>query len=230
MDNEYNRIVIVGNGYDLALNIPTSYNDFLMWHLKEAAISSMNRPYNDDPLFKIKHTPYNNKDQIKSNFESCKEIGSFLNYFKRNFKFEYTSAFFEQLIDQVLDTNWVDIENIYFNFLIRNLKSIQKSEPLNRNYEAIEELNTQLDFLKNQLEKYLIDVQTKYKISCLESPMGSLHDELNEKLIGDQAYIMHKLHHTEIGNPNKIVFLNFNYTNYLKQLTFSRWPGNIIIN
>ncbi len=230
MDYSYNRIIIIGNGYDLALKIPTSYNDFILWHLKEAVISAMNKPYNDDPLFKIKHTPYSNKDQIKTIFENCKEIGQFLDFFKRNFKFENTSIFFEQLIDQVLDKNWVDIENIYFNLLIRNLQSIQKSEPLNRNYEAIEELNTQLDFLKNQLVKYLIDVQTKYKVSSLDSPMGSLHDELNEKLLREQAYIMHKLHDTEIGNPNKIVFLNFNYTNYLAQFTFPKWKSNIIIN
>ena len=37
MGKKYNRIIIVGNGYDLALKLPTSYCDFIAWHLKEAA-------------------------------------------------------------------------------------------------------------------------------------------------------------------------------------------------
>ncbi|WP_366941017.1 AbiH family protein [uncultured Chitinophaga sp.] len=31
-----NRIVLIGNGFDLAHGMPTRYNDFLLWYIKFA--------------------------------------------------------------------------------------------------------------------------------------------------------------------------------------------------
>ncbi|QXP72298.1 hypothetical protein H0I29_09930 [Polaribacter sp. R2A056_3_33] len=30
----YNKLILIGNGFDLALGLKTSYNDFLFWLLK----------------------------------------------------------------------------------------------------------------------------------------------------------------------------------------------------
>lgn len=229
-NSSYNRIIIVGNGYDRALNLPTSYNDFILDYLKEAVISSMYKPYEDDPMLKIAYTPYGNKDKMKVMYENMTEIPRFLENARSQFNFEYTTEFFDLLIDHVLDKNWVDIENLYFNLLIRKINSIQKSEPINRKYDSIEQLNQQLDFLKKKLEEYLNKVQSNHKISPLDSPMQSIHSEFNEKLIGVPAYKLHGKHDSEIENPSKVVFLNFNYTDFLSQLAFSRWQGNFIIN
>jgi hypothetical protein len=229
MGKKYNRIIIVGNGYDLALKLPTSYCDFIAWHLKEAAKISLNRPYVDDPLFKIKYTHFGNKEQIVSILNSEKDFIRFLEIFNRHFKLEYQSEFFELLMQQVSDKNWVDIENLYFNLIIQKIKVIQKAEPLNRNYEVIEQLNSQLDFIKIRLQDYLNFVQSNFGISPIDSPMNSMHSEFNEKLFREQAYIVHKVVDSELNHPSKVIFLNFNYTNYLSQIVYSRWRDNHII-
>lgn len=226
----YNRIIIIGNGYDRALNLPTSYNHFLLDYLRQAVISSMQRPYDQDPMFKIAHTPYGNKVQIQEMYEGINDLSRFLEIYSRNFKFEYKTEFFELLLVHVIDKNWVDIENLYFNLLIRKLSSIQKSEPLNRKYDSIEQLNQQMDFLKKKLEEYLMKVQSTYKISPFDSPMQSIHSEFNEKLFGVPAFKLHNRLDSEIANPEKVLFLNFNYTNYLKQIINSRWKGNYVID
>jgi hypothetical protein len=171
MRKQYNRIIIVGNGYDLALKLPTSYNNFIAWHLKEAAITSMDRTYKDDPLFKIKYTPFGNKEQIVSILNSEKDFIRFSEILNRYFKLEHKSEFFELLMEQVSDKKWVDIENLYFNLIIQKIKVIQKTEPLKRNYEGIEQLNNQLDFIKTRLYDYLNFVQTNFGISPIDSPM-----------------------------------------------------------
>ena len=231
MDNySYNRIIIVGNGYDRALNLPTSYNDFLLDYLKSAVFTAFEKDYNEDPLFKIPHVRYAKPDNLKAVLESINDIPLFLNQAKLNYEFQYTTDFFDLLIDHVLDKNWVDIENLYFNLLIRKISSIQKSDPLNRKYDSIEELNQQMNFLKKKLEEYLIKVQLNHRISPLDSPMQSIHSEFNEKLLGIPAFKLHGKHDSEIENPSKVVFLNFNFTNFLSQVAFSRWQGNFIIN
>jgi hypothetical protein len=229
MGKKYNRIIIVGNGYDLALKLPTSYCDFIAWHLKEAAKISLNRTYSDDPLFKIKYTPFGNKEQIVSILNSEKDFIRFLEIFNRYFKLEHKSEFFELLMQQVIDKKWVDIENLYFNLIIQKIKVIQKVEPLKRNYEVIEQLNSQLYFIKTRLHDYLNFVQSNFGISPIDSPMHSIHSEFNEKLLREQAYIVHKVDYSELDHPSKVIFLNFNYTNYLSQIVYSRWRDNHII-
>ena len=33
-----NRIILIGNGFDLAHGLKTSYNDFIKWYLKRALL------------------------------------------------------------------------------------------------------------------------------------------------------------------------------------------------
>ena len=143
----------------------------------------MIRPYSDGPLFKIKYTPFGNKEQIVSILNSEKILEIFNHYFK----LEYKSEFFELLMQQVIDKKWVDIENLYFNLIIQKIKVIQKAEPLKRNYEGIEQLNSQLDFIKTRLHDYLNFVQSNFGISPIDSLMHSIHSEFNEKLLREQA-------------------------------------------
>jgi hypothetical protein len=39
----YNRLILVGNGFDLTLGMKTSYNDFLFWYLKNLLITSVKK-------------------------------------------------------------------------------------------------------------------------------------------------------------------------------------------
>lgn len=40
MNNPYNRIVLIGNGFDKALGLKTSYADFILNYLKEVFIEA----------------------------------------------------------------------------------------------------------------------------------------------------------------------------------------------
>ncbi|UAM97020.1 IS3 family transposase [Polaribacter litorisediminis] len=41
----YNKLILIGNGFDLALGLKTSYNDFLFWLLKSEVLKRFDYQY-----------------------------------------------------------------------------------------------------------------------------------------------------------------------------------------
>jgi hypothetical protein len=37
----YNKLILIGNGFDLAFGLKTSYNDFLFWLLKSEVLKAL---------------------------------------------------------------------------------------------------------------------------------------------------------------------------------------------
>ena len=160
-----NRLVIIGNGFDMAHGLKTSYKDFINWYLEqrlhdmlleESAISA-------DCLckFEVKKTTDCSSWSIYFYFNSFRFRDISTDKWKfppldiiRTFKdnsdyFSVTSSkFFEMLIQSIETKGWVDIENDYYQLLKRCTK-----DP-NCGYTA-KELNDQLDFLRTKLAEYL---------------------------------------------------------------------------
>lgn len=170
-----NRLVIVGNGFDLAHGLPTSYRNFIddFW-------INFNDYYKNDEykcLVSIHEScdgylsgkGIKNFNDFKSNLVIyCKDNGylfyedSFvaMNGFRDIFRFK--NDFFKS-INIRNSEKWVDIENEYYSELKRivNSKSldISKSEEVWRNEqkEKVEKLNKEFDEVKNLLESYLLE-------------------------------------------------------------------------
>ena len=157
-----NRLVLIGNGFDLAHGLKTSYADFIDWYWKDwgrRLLHGLNRT-EDDGLCSFK---------IKDNIEVINWASVFQGwYYKRenplipwdvndvislakqdrklcDFKM---SPFFERIQNSIETKGWVDIENEYYQLLEHY--SLE-------NYSAIEikRLNNQLQFLQELLTEYL---------------------------------------------------------------------------
>lgn len=166
-----NKLIILGNGFDLAHNLPTSYSHFINWIFKvelkefikkfEAYTSNsqliIESSYFKLFSFKIESSNWLNKEEINvnllSNLKNIKSdyCASTLSHetFYPSFKFRliYSNSIIERCVKNINLTNWVDIERIYYEVLVKIIKREAS--------ETIDELNSDLDEVKALLLKYL---------------------------------------------------------------------------
>jgi hypothetical protein len=170
-----NRLVIIGNGFDLAHGLPTSYKDFIDDYWNGVTGAS-----HDDDFVSFENLGQHFKfDQVK-NLEG---LANFIMQYDEKIKFSeaeiyreygnnnggkyprkhilnYKNPFF-RLINQKAIQNWVDIENEYYRELKKIINSkcldVSKSEEFweNEQKNEVQKLNKEFDEIKNLLEKYL---------------------------------------------------------------------------
>ena len=157
-----NRLVLIGNGFDLAHGLKTSYKDFIQWYWEER-IFKLKKEYSgesSDELCTIKLTT---KDMDIKSWHTYifstghtntpnSELYMFLKENRNICEFSYTSIFFKNINHEVETKNWVDIENEYYKLLVRYAKE-EITENAKR--ENIEGLNKELRFLQEKLVVYL---------------------------------------------------------------------------
>lgn len=173
-----NRIILIGNGFDLAHGLKTSYADFIDWYWKEwgrLLLNSLNFSEEDGLCrFELNYhvsriwsgivwdcrsegylsalEPFDGHvvvDYIKSHPEKC--------------SFSYESPLLEELCKQLEERNWVDIENVFFKHLSNDLESPEK-------------VNAELAVIKKRLIDYLTEVQKS------ASDVG-VKDDLRKKML-----------------------------------------------
>jgi hypothetical protein len=172
-----NRLVIIGNGFDLAHGLPTSYRDFIDDYWANVKNSNHNDDFisfvdlfdldfkNTKNLHELAKFIKQSNEKIKfSDGEIYTEHGN--NYatgqYPRKHILIYKNSFFK-FINQKNIQNWVDIENEYY----RQLKKIINSKCLdtskteefweNEQRREIQKLNAEFDKIKRIFEKYLIE-------------------------------------------------------------------------
>ena len=205
-----NDLYLIGNGFDLAHGLETSYEDFLLWYLKRS-VSNINheRPYEDE-LISI-YTRYTR------HFDAHESILTLLeNFQKLNVTIKYKHDFFKNIVESYRDFKWVNIEYDYYLALLEIYKWYEKLNIINGNLynKEIVSLNACFDFLKKKLVEYLIDVEiTSKKVnrqieSILLEGTGVKGNDKGEKL-----------------------FINFNYTKTLEFYTKRNFPTkNNLVN
>lgn len=175
-----NRIVLIGNGFDLAHGLPTGYVDFInhywkdfsyhvlngyeRWQLENYGISFI-KPYSDNfaDLKVINKgsaeiTEYTITDNEQNAFnELCRYINRYnqMERFAKSLQLKFKNPLFEHISAQASLENWVDIENEYYKLL----KSICFEE--NCIYKTSKALNEDLKYLTNILIGYLMNIQQK---------------------------------------------------------------------
>lgn len=202
-----NRLIIIGNGFDLAHGLKTSYKDFIANYLYLVINSIyLNRPFEDELINLIVkkgnyYQPLPN-DRIKIH----ESIQAFIQILEGDtmFKLDFNSILLKNTFEQIENLNWVDFEIEYFNE-VKNILN-RKENP---NYSLLNDLinlNKQFDVLKNKLIEYLLEQESKYSNPFQLQRYGDLFTEpIEEKEISLETVKTH--------NPNNILFLNFNYTN-----------------
>jgi hypothetical protein len=243
-----NRLVIIGNGFDLAHGLPTSYKDFIddFWKYFNTNCNSdeYQKLISTNNAFNGYYSGYRsieNFDDLKANLKNySKDYGynyDFNNFVctgtNRNVIFEFKSDFFKA-INIKNSENWVDIENEYY----RRLKIIVKITSLSKieKKDRVIKLNLEFNQVKDLLEKYLKEkVDDKYEFRLFENnqikdillPETEFpFDEkqyLKEFQQRDQLYVKEFLDKSKIKYDHLTHFLNFNYTK-VGQLYFDEFP------
>lgn len=228
-----NRLVIIGNGFDIAHGLKTSYMDFINWYWEQRVDGFMGNisKISEDCLCKL---------SIKENPNlSCWNVFSFDNsYFKdiygkrkcsggeviqeiKNhpeiFDFE-CSPFFGTLLQSIETKGWVDIENDYYQLLKKHIENAQCDYTIN-------ELNSQLFFLQSKLIEYLgtIELENERKdlydaIIDLFNPSDFSTEGRKKALdnIGLESTDMEEVSRDPEERkkliPGRIMMLSFNYT------------------
>lgn len=187
-----NRIIIIGNGFDLAHNLKTGYKDFIndywatveegiydkYWRLLDQQYGGGGKhPLNDyeDQFIKIKKEY--DKAGVNKGLSSYKEdsplwklhtlIDEHNNDPSSNVTvhLKFKNHFFERISHQCSLVNWVDIENEYYSVL---KELLQEENPQKQN-ESIRTLNKEFDDVKRLLEKYLTEIIEKTEIAKHQS-------------------------------------------------------------
>ncbi|CAM4358484.1 hypothetical protein EWU23_11855 [Cytophagaceae bacterium 50C-KIRBA] len=228
-DYQYNRIVIIGNGFDLAWGLPTSYSDFILDFFKEKLKESIKSEKSKDSfLIKIiaNQVYISQIDDFLNRFKSTSEL---IENCKHRFTFNIKSELLKLILEKQNSLNWVDIESLYFNLLLSKIEEVKKLPLINRNYSKIELLNNEFEELSTELESYISKVNSKFNpFFNVNSNMSLLNDKMIEKDDSRNNLIIHKKN--QIPNPSKIRFLNFNYTNSLEKVLMNLRANFDILN
>ena len=154
-----NRIIIIGNGFDLAHGLQTSYKNFITWYMDEWVqnLRSCHKRKESDELCEYRSMIgdwYNILFENYNTITNQPDGKSLISLIKRNANFQYTPSRFLEAITRCIEkNNWVDIEKEYYDLLSKDFES--------SNDENIKSLNKELECLKLNLIAYLKEVETK---------------------------------------------------------------------
>ena len=232
-----NRLIIIGNGFDLAHGLKTSYMDFINWYWEQrlTAMLTEDSPISEDCLCRL---------EIKK----TKECSSWFNFFlssslrdvmTKEWKYpplEIISAFkentddfavtcsqfFGTILQSIESKGWVDIENDYYQLL----KSTTENSDCGYN---VKELNKQLAFIQNKLIEYLRTIGTnRYKKELHDAMIeffnpADFSTEGKKKALENLGLentnleeIQYNFEEQKKLRPEHIMLLSFNYTSTAK--------------
>lgn len=155
-----NRIILIGNGFDLAHKLPTGYASFINWYWdewKRKLLSCTQTTIKDELCifsFSYKNTWLNYFHTKMLEYRSLRGY-EFVERLKQDNSLIIKQCYFLSAICKSIETkHWVDIENEYYNCL----KKILNKRESERQRE-IKELNVQLKYLQDMLIEYLASIK-----------------------------------------------------------------------
>ena len=163
-----NRLVLIGNGFDLAHGLPTSYKDFINWYLAQRIhdFHGLLKPIAEDPLCTFEDlrgevwnvNAFNGISLTKgfniNHFTSGIQVYEYL--FQNPQRYKITpSELFKRIILGVESKTWAGIEQDYYDILKEYAFRDKKINPID---PPIKALNQQLRFVQEKLVEYLKEV------------------------------------------------------------------------
>lgn len=156
-----NRIIIIGNGVDLAHQLATRYEDFINWYWEEwghLLATSMNRNLTDGLCsFRLKkdvelagwYYVWGWLYRISPRDCSLRDLVEVAKTDTKVCEFTVHSIFFTEICKSIEEKGWVDIEAEYY----RMLNSVYLSSP--------EKLNNEFAIVRTKLIEYLTSIQNR---------------------------------------------------------------------
>lgn len=192
---EMNRIVLIGNGFDLAHGLKTKYEHFIKWYLNQK-IDSTGILYKEKIRNYDMYVEHMKARQIE---ESMRDPCIFLN----------------NILKRIGSYGWVDIEKEYYALLI------QQIYPINDSSQRLDPmiLNIQLDHLKAMLIEYL-KIEDEKGVEVIHSIKDKIHRSIIRREIATTNLNSNNFSPDDV-KPSNTMLLNFNYTKTVKQYTDS---------
>lgn len=163
-----NRIILIGNGFDLAHGLDTSYKHFIDSIWSQKAIHCANNQYFQDKegdiYFSLKFKgpiDYYTLPELSK----CSDYTAFERFAQKNSaSIKFNNSFLQEITTKCGLNNWVDVEKEFYNALKECLTDrlkvksefIQSDEHYN-----IEDLNKDFDRIKILLNDYLSKIEIK---------------------------------------------------------------------
>lgn len=175
-----NRIILIGNGFDLAHGLPTRYEDFINWYWEKRVNSFVGNltQTSEDCLCTIKMTS-TNCDRCwnvfafnlpRFNKPSGKDIIYSIANDTEYFELSMTT-FFKNICASIESKGWVDIEKEYYE-LLRNAYL----NPDSCEY-TVAEINQQLLYMQELLAEYLLSV-TSSSVNCNNKIKRQIYNQI----------------------------------------------------
>ena len=197
-----NRIILIGNGFDLAHGMKTSYDDFLddFWKntIQEIQKSKVNEIFENEELIidKIYPTWTSASDnKVQQLIENIKKVGGTL---------KFKNKFLEKITLKKDIENWVDIENEYYDLLKESFNNKTTGE-ISYN---ISQLNKDFNRIKVLLEEYLLKTEQEFD--------KTFNDVRIKRHIGEKIYA-----------PLESKDFTEEYINYKVELEYKKISGEI---
>lgn len=196
-----NRLIIIGNGFDLAHGLPTGYGDFIDWYWNEIIDTN----HNDDLVHfeseeKIIFETGSNLKAIISHLQSVNPKKNIIRdkegyYFTERqysngntFDFQiyivkFKNKFFSAINEKKNVQTWVDIENEYYKLLKDCLEENDNSK--------VKKLNEEFGEVKRLLEQYLFEnVASKYNFDNSVDMQKTINIfNLKKRLMNEEGFV-----------------------------------------
>lgn len=191
------RIVLIGNGFDLAHGLKTGYRDFVNWHICCAFQKFLSNGSYSDPLIS-----FEKRIEMGSIPKTLNNLNDILIYSEQSRCLNFSSSLYKTII-KLCDRGWVDIERQYFQSL-KTIFSIGTVNDVKR--QQVIKLNAEFDYIIELLKEYIGIINIGIK-DCKPLP------------IANSRMSFFKGFRKETDGP--VTFLNFNYTDTLRELRYA---------
>lgn len=237
-----NRLVIIGNGFDLAHGLKTSYKDFIDWYWNQrvAPLKQNKTNVSEDCLCTLKirdNSDFSSwfsrnfsssifKNPVDGKLCSGEDVLKFLDSNKQYLLIN-RRLFFERISNSIETKGWVDIENEYYKLLKQSAINHEKLEsgpdfdfkddtcqsPCRETYK---DFNEQLQFLQDKLVEYLESLDVTEPLSSIKACLDAPIKEEDLSALNNENAIKSLCNGASFKDriyyPEQILFLCFNYT------------------
>lgn len=225
-----NRIVLIGNGFDIAHGLKTSYADYINWYWTEwgKRLAGSGNKIEEDDLCSFKMNDiglggwylvrdwyYKKKSMDATEFIQSVKNDPELCYFK------YKSDLFRVIDNKIETKKWVDLEDEYYKLLLELLGG----NATRKNWLKPKVLNDDLDSLKNKLIDYL-----KLESGATTATIEDIRNKIYRPVKVEEIAIANKrlFYEEKTHEPSNIMLLNFNYTTTPER--YMEGHSNVTIN
>ncbi len=227
-----NRIILIGNGFDLAHGLPTRYEDFINWYWEKRVMEFNGNltPISEDCLCSFNMTKSNSFRVWNVFAFDCprfihkipgKDIVAGIISDTENYKVSF-SPFFKNICDCIESKGWVDIEREYYTQLKHTVCEIDNK------HDSVKSLNEQLIYIRNLLAEYLQSLI--YGNNKIKEILSIIYENFKREDISVERkdiyrdYFENNSFYSSDGKesgilfsgkhckPSRVLLLNFNYT------------------